>query len=277
MNQVRLGISVSLLELEKLFESGLTGALGRINHFSLEFKVEERGPFEKVGKMARNAQCTISLHPVDLNLSDKLNLDHLERVVEIANTMDAKYIEEDLGIWRISNLFMGSHLVNPMMTNDSIQQTMENLLYIQAITPISILIENPPVYWNSGPVEFWDYFTEIMLKSKANMAFDIGPYVGYCRSMERDVYLPKANAKVWDLIRTIHLSGAQLWEWHGVPVWLDRHTEPISQYLLKIATYCLRNASKAYSVLLEMEGANQATRAQNIENVIAVLDRNYAA
>jgi len=277
MNQVRVGISASVLELEKLLENGPIGAMERINHFSLGFKAEEHGPFERVGEMARKAQCTVSIHPVDLNLSDKLDLTHLERMKDVAKVVDAKYIEEDLGIWRVFNLFMGSHLVNPLMTDESVQQTIENLLKIQTISPIPIVIENPPVYWNSGPIEFWDYFTEILLGSKTKMAFDIGHYVGYCRSMDREVYLPKGNAKVWDLIHTIHISGAQLWEWEGIPVWLDRHTEVVSQFLLKIANHCLRNASEVYSVLLEMEGASQATRLHNIENLIVLLDGINAA
>lgn len=276
MNRARLGISVSVLELEELLTKGMPEALGRINHFSLGFQVGEHGPFEKVCTMARDAQCSLSLHPVDLNLSDQLDPADLTCVIDVAQDLDAEYIEEDLGIWRVSNLFMGSHLVNPLMTDSSIQQTIDNLLRIQSISPIPILIENPPIYWNYGPFEFWDYFSKILTASNTRMAFDIGHYIGYCRSLEKEIYLPMPDAEIWDRIQTIHISGAQLWEWQGISVWLDRHTDIISPYLLKVATHCLRYASNLHSVLLEMEGADQATRCKNIGSVIAILNETKA-
>lgn len=277
MNRARLGISVSVLELEKLLTTGMPEALGRINHFSLGFQVGEHGPFEKVGAMARDAQCSLSLHPVDLNLSDQLDLADLTRVIDVAKALDAIYIEEDLGIWRVSNLFMGSHLVNPLMTDRSIHQTVENLSHIQSLSSIPILIENPPIYWNYGPFEFWDYFSKILTGSNTKMAFDIGHYVGYCRSLGKEIYLPMPQAEIWGRIQTIHISGAQLWEWQGISVWLDRHTDIISPYLLKVASHCLRYASNLHSVLLEMEGADQTTRSKNISNVIGILDNTKAA
>jgi uncharacterized protein (UPF0276 family) len=277
MNRARLGISVSVLELEKILTLGLPEALGRINHFSLGFQIGERGPFEKVGAMARDAQCSLSLHPVDLNLSDQLDPADLTCVIDVAKALDAKYIEEDLGIWRVSNLFMGSHLVNPLMTDSSIQQTIENLSHIQSISPVPILIENPPIYWNYGPFEFWEYFSKILMGSNTKMAFDIGHYIGYCRSLEKEIYMPMPQAEIWDRIQTIHISGALLWEWQGIAVWLDRHTDIISTYLLKVATHCLRCATNLHSVLLEMEGADQATQSKNIGNVMAILDSTKAA
>ena len=163
------------------------------------------------------------------------------------------------------------------MTDSSIRQTIENLSHIQSFSPVPILIENPPIYWNYGPFEFWEYFSKILVGSNTKMAFDIGHYVGYCRSLEKEIYMPMPHAEIWDRIQTIHISGAQLWEWQGISVWLDRHTDIINPYLLKVATHCLRCASDLHSVLLEMEGADQDAQFKNIGNVMAILDNTKAA
>ena len=131
--------------------------------------------------------------------------------------------------------------------------------------------------WNYGPFEFWEYFSKILVGSNTKMAFDIGHYVGYCRSLEKEIYMPMPHAEIWDRIQTIHISGAQLWEWQGISVWLDRHTDIINPYLLKVATHCLRCASDLHSVLLEMEGADQDAQFKNIGNVMAILDNTKAA
>jgi hypothetical protein len=54
------------------------------------------------------------------------------------------------------------------------------------------------------------------------------------------------------------------WTWNGVAVWLDQHADRLDDQILQITKKCIENGKALHNILLEMEGATNEVRHQNI-------------
>lgn len=268
----RLGISAGINDIETICQNKISGKrFLNINHLSIGFRSGEQNK-KIVNTLLKEAEISVSLHPVDINLSDVLDTKELDHIKELIDQFEPIYFEEDLGLWRHRNLFLGSHLLNPIMSKEAMDLTIENVNICKTILNIPIVIENPPIYWTEGDIDFWDYFLNIANQSDCLIAFDVGHFIGYCKSLNKGAYFPKEESAVWDKIITLHISGMKSWYWNGIPVWIDRHSETFNSHIESITAFCLKRLRSLYCVLLEMEGSSLETETKNIENVIKLLN-----
>lgn len=263
----KLGISADLRTVRAICEDRLSGAgYQDIGHISLGFQVSE-DLSQDLAPLIHDAGLTVSIHPVDINFSDQMDATALSVVQRMVDRYDAVYVEEDLGLWRYNRIFLASHLLNPVLDQATLERTVENLTQARELFGCDILIENPPVYWSDGDMEFWQYHGQLCEAAGCGFALDIGHFIGYCRSLDRRVYLPPPGHPIWHAVRTIHISGMKKWTWNGIPVWLDQHTDPFDAQLLACAGRCIERAPGLYCVLLEMEGASTEISNQNLASV----------
>lgn len=268
-----LGVSVGIKDIELICQEKLSGnRYQAISHLSVGFRPEETVNNNCLNSLLNKAEITISLHPVDINLSDIVEIEELDNIKKLADQLEPLYFEEDLGLWRHRNLFLESHLLNPIMSKDAINVTVENVLKCHSLLNIPIAIENPPIYWVDSEIEFWDYFFYIADQADCLIAFDVGHFVGYCRSLDKKIYFPQEQSAVWDKIVTLHLSGMKSWNWNGIPVWMDRHSESFNPQLQSITSYCLKKTRSLYCLLMEMEGASEKVQDENIKIVTNILN-----
>jgi len=270
-NMPCLGISAGLNDIERICHDKLAGnRYQNIAHLSVGFRPGESSG-DHLKTLLKEAQITTSLHPVDVNLSDMIEEGELQYIRNVADHLEPLYFEEDLGLWLHRKLFLESHLLNPIMSTESMNLTIDNVRKCREFLGIPIAIENPPVYWANGDVDFWDYFINIAEQADCWIAFDVGHFIGYCRSMDKKVYFPKEQSFVWDRINTLHLSGMKSWHWNGIPVWIDRHSELFNEQIIAVASYCLKKTRSLHNVVLEMEGASVEIENRNVDTINNIL------
>lgn len=99
----------------------------------------------------------------------------------------------------------------------------------------------------------------------------MGHFIGYCRSLDKQIYFPREQSAVWDKIVKLHLSGMKSWNWNGIPVWIDRHSENFNSQIQSVTAYCLKKTRSLYCLLMEMEGASIEVETKNITHVVNIL------
>lgn len=269
-NQVRLGISGDINKLKYFIQQlsviGDTYHDAPIRHFSLGVRPWEKLENSLIDKCLA-ADFTISIHPVDINFSSDINLADLKGLKNICQSLPIMYIEEDIGLWRSGNLFLGAHQTNPPMNKKTLHTTIINARTINNYFELPVFLENPPIYSEFGNIEFWDFYLELCNQSNCLMAFDVGHYLGYCKSKDIEFNLPDTKHKIWKLIKTVHISGIKSWIWNGIPVWLDQHADPFNNELIEALNSVLGKTTSIYNILLEMEGAPNETEHRNISLV----------
>lgn len=268
-----LGISAGLGDIRKICDDKLSGnRYQNISHVSVGFRPHEVGSIE-LGILLRAAGMSVSLHPVDLNISDVIEVNDLDNIKQLVDQLEPLYLEEDLGVWRHRELFLESHLLNPVMSQAAIELTIDNVRKCKSFLNIPIAIENPPVYWVEGEIDFWEYFVSIATQADCLIAFDVGHFIGYCRSLDKKVYFHQEQSIVWDKIITIHLSGMKSWNWNGIPVWIDRHSETFNQQIQAVTAFCLKKTRSLHNLLMEMEGASIEVENKNIDSIFKILNQ----
>src|SRR3990167_6979274 len=96
----RLGISAGLNDIRAICHDKLSGKRYQdICHLSVGFRPHEmiKG---KLDDLLKEAGITISLHPVDINLSDIVEEKELDQIKKLIDQLQPVYFEEDLGLWR---------------------------------------------------------------------------------------------------------------------------------------------------------------------------------
>ncbi|HEX8592046.1 MAG TPA: DUF692 family protein [Pseudomonas sp.] len=257
------------LMVEKL-ENNHSGWEAAVRHFSVGLRFFE--PFDvELGERALATGLSLAVHPVDINLSGDLDNEELSTLKKNLGSFPFIYLEEDLGLWRYQNIFLGAHQTDPGFSEVSLYQAASNAAFVQEKLGIPVIIENPPVYSGHIGMGFWEYYKQVCKASGCQMAFDVGHYLGYCRTQNISCRVPDKNHEIWKNIKTVHLSGMKYWQWNGAAVWLDQHADKYNDEMIRISQSCLNNVDDLHNVLLEMEGADNNVRRQNFLLVESLL------
>lgn len=275
-NTMRLGISGDIKKLASIANAVTQGhnhPFHNIHHFSLGLR-----PWDTLDEtlidFLKNHNISLSAHPTDINFSGRLNIAELKLLKENLKLWPVLYIEEDMGLWRSGKLFLGAHQLNPVMNEASLHLTTRNIIETSEVLELPITIENPPIYYEAGHLNFWDYYYEICTRSKCQMAFDVGHYMGYCKSQNLLSASSPPRHELWNLIKTVHISGVKSWHWNRIPVWLDQHADEFKAPALDLLKQFVGQAHNTFSVLLEMEGSTASTEEKNI-NLVSTLLKDF--
>lgn len=271
--QVRLGISGDIKKLANIahiMTRTKNHSFGNIRHFSLGLRPWEVLDSSLIDFLKTN-DITLSAHPTDINFSGKLNISDLKILKKTLASWPVLYLEEDMGLWRSGELFLGAHQLNPIMNEASLFQTKQNLIQTSELLEIPIVIENPPVYFEAGHIDFWSYYFTLCTETKCQMAFDIGHYMGYCKSQGRQTAYDLPSHTLWNHVKTVHISGIKSWEWNNLSVWLDQHADEFKQPSLNLLKLAVERSINIQNILLEMEGATQTTELNNLHKVSSLL------
>ena len=272
-HNVRLGISGDINKLASIANAvrqDRDHPFTNIHHFSLGLR-----PWEILDEtlidFLHKHNISLSAHPTDINFSGKLNITELKQLNKTLKFWPVLYIEEDMGLWRTGKLFLGAHQLNPVMNKISLRKTRLNILAASEILERPITVENPTIYYEAGNIDFWDYYLELCTLSKSQMAFDIGHYIGYCKSQGQPTAYRLPPHDLCNLIRTVHISGIKSWTWNGIHVWLDQHADEFKTPSLALLKHVVEQSRNISNVLLEMEGASTSAEACNIDLVSTLL------
>ena len=124
-NYVRLGISGDINKLASIANAvrqEKDHPFSNIHHFSLGIR-----PWEVLDEtlidFLKKQKISLSAHPTDINFSGRLNISELKLLNRTLKPWPVLYIEEDMGLWRTGQLFLGAHQLNPAMNRTSLRQT----------------------------------------------------------------------------------------------------------------------------------------------------------
>ncbi|ENM3760160.1 DUF692 family protein [Vibrio cholerae] len=265
---IRIGVSGWAQEITAYLNDS---RFEHIQHYSLALRTNSEPIPDILIQLLHDKGATLSVHPVDFNFSDNLNLSEVKKLKRLISDLPVSYIEEDAGIWLCGESFMLSHQLNPRHTDKSINITADNIKRFVDKVETDFIIENAPVYSVHGDINCADYYSKICEIANCNLAFDIGHYVGMADEKSGFMILPEEDHTIWQYVRSIHISGIKRWIWNGIPVWIDQHSDPINEYLIPHLKNSISRAKGLENVLLEQEGSSLDTKLQTASLVKSII------
>lgn len=238
-----------------------------LDFINLGFFSHDKVPEELAG-LLKQCNWPATLHSLDLNLSDQVELEKLASLRKLCDVLDIQWVVEDLGIWEWNGTYIGSHQLNPMQTPAIIEQTVDNLRKSSKALNRILLTENAPAYFIKGDLNIWDYLLEIAERADCGIALDIGHMIGLFINSGRQPEWPDPDWRGWRRIIEIHLSGFRLYQLRGQLRWIDAHDLPFPDLLLQSAELVIRRSPELRSILLELELAPPEVIATNISQTL---------
>ena len=268
-----LGLSASLNEAVVLCERRLAGdpIPASLDYLNVGFQSGDRVP-SQLPRLLEKAGLSVVLHAVNLNLSTEVGSDFITELKGCSQQLDADWVEEDLGVWMWDQLYLGYHLLNPVLDQPSVENTVREVKRCQRLLGRPVLVENPPVYYCEGDLDMWEYMVRIAEGADCSLVLDIGHMIGWALNTDRPVELAPPEWRGWARVREFHLSGFTVITARGRARWLDVHSRLLNPESLTWLNLALQRVQDQCSVCLELEGASPEVIASNIKCVQEVIE-----
>jgi uncharacterized protein (UPF0276 family) len=260
-----LGLSVTPAEAMQVCQRREAGdrSLSRLGFLNIGFESDAPPPLVLRDALRRNG-LWVGVHAIDLNFSEVVSQRNLDQLVQALEPFDVAWVEEDVGIWEWDGMFLGAHHLAPMLDQETIEPTVRELRRVHRALGLPLLIENPPVYWDAGSMDMWDYMAEIAGRADCGLVVDVGHMIGYYVNSDQPARIAPPSWPGWKRVRELHFSGYSVQRLNGKDVWFDRHDLAFDDTHVNWAREIVGRLDHPVAVLLELEGAPDEIVSNNI-------------
>lgn len=211
------------------------------------------------------------LHAVDINFGDQLAASRIQALQRAVDSLQPRWLEEDLGTWVWSEAFLAAHQLEPVLTQESAIRSAATVKRIAQATGRPFLVENPPVYLAIGEHDMWTHLAQVATACDCALVIDVGHMIGAHLNADLPMRIPGLEWSGWARVRELHFSGFEVQELEGRWVWNDRHDLPFPDLLLQWGSAILDAVPQPVVVTLELDGATPAILDDNLAKILAMI------
>ncbi|HST48279.1 DUF692 family multinuclear iron-containing protein [Jatrophihabitans sp.] len=266
-----LGVGLTLDNVAGVCRGRLAGdeVLARVGYVNLGIRHDDIVPEELPGLLA---ECgwPVVVHAIDINLSTDLDPEQLAGLKRLGDALDARWYEEDLGVWVWQRMSLGLHHLPPLLTAESAERSAANVVRCRELLGRPFHVENPPVHYAEGELDMWQYLAAVAEAADCGIILDSGHLIGYHLNTDTPIEL-RAGWPGWPRVRELHISGFQLVDLGDRPTWIDQHPAALPAGQLDWVEQALRYAPPGVAACLEQDGASEAVVAASVTRVAELL------
>lgn len=267
-----LGVGLTLDVVADTCRARLAGdpALAQIGYVNLGLRHDDLIP-DGVPALLNECGWPVVVHAIDVNLSTALDEDEVLSLARLGDALDARWFEEDLGVWVWGRMSLGLHHLPPLLTQHSVEVSAANIARCRYLLGRPLHIENPPVHYAEGDLDMWEFLAAVADAAECGIVLDSGHLIGYHLNTDTPIEL-RADWPGWPAVRELHISGFQLVDLGESPTWIDQHPAPLPAGQLTWVEQALRHTQPGVAVCLEQDGASDAVVAASVDRVARLVD-----
>src|SRR3954463_6510871 len=168
-----LGVGLPLDNVAAICRARLTGApvLAQVGYVNLGVRHDDTVPAELPGLLA---ECgwPVVVHAIDINLSTDLDPEQLSRLKRLGDLLDARWYEEDLGVWVWQRMSLGLHHLPPLLSAESAERSAANVVRCRELLGRPWHVETPPVHYAEGELDMWQYLAAVAEAADCGIILD---------------------------------------------------------------------------------------------------------
>jgi uncharacterized protein (UPF0276 family) len=206
-------------------------------------------------------------HLEDINLVDDLDERRLAAVAERCDILDARWLQEDLGVWVWDDTPLVGEMTPPIFDRASLEQAARNVLRIMEVTKRPFLAENPPLHFALGDIDLLSFMSGVSERSGCGLVLDVGHLVSYCIVTGRNPARYLAEWRGLDRIVEIHVAGFETMATNRGVLWWDMHDVALDARSLDVLDVAVQHAPNVRAITVEVEEASWETLWSNFEKV----------
>ncbi len=148
------------------------------------------------------------------------------------------------------------YFIPPIFNRASLNIAIERVREVQAVMPVPVAIEPPPMAFQIGTMTLCDFFGELAEATDCAILLDMGHLVSYEMASGRRIaqeldHLPRER------VIEVHIAGGRLRKAADGPVYVDAHEAPILDETWQMLRQMLPVLSNVKAVCFECEGVAQ--------------------
>lgn len=222
-----LGIGVSLSLNAEPDPVALASQQGAPNFIEYAGEVDVERILPAI-KRVKKANLPVLFHPSFINFCGsfansstwlKAAAEHIKAVDSPWFAQDCAYCFWDEGFGYASQF---GYFMPPIFNQAGLNKAIERIKEVQAIIPVPIAIEPPPLTFVVGDIPLLAFFGAIAESCDCAILLDMGHLVSYEMAAGKPLLEGSENFP-WQRVIEVHIAGGKLKQGDGGPVYIDAH------------------------------------------------------
>ena len=177
---------------------------------------------------------------------------HIEKSGSPWFAQDCAYCFQDDGFGYSSQF---GYFVPPIFTEASLQKAIERVREVQAMIPVPVAIEPPPLTFVVGDMPLFEFFGKLAEACDCAILLDMGHLVSWEMASGGRV-LDAINALPCERVVEVHIAGGKLKQGEGGPVYIDAHEATILEQTWQMLEQMLPRLPNVKALCYECEGVD---------------------
>lgn len=158
------------------------------------------------------------------------------------------------------------YFIPPILNRASLELSIERVKEVQAIIPVTVAIEPPPVSFVIGNIPVFDFFGTIANETGCAILLDMGHLVSYELATKKSV-LDSISALPVERVIEVHIAGGKIKQQEQQNVYIDAHESEIQNETWDMLKTMLPKLPNVKAVCYECEGAKEKQVIDNLHKV----------
>ncbi len=162
------------------------------------------------------------------------------------------------------------YFIPPILNEQSLQLAIQRVKEVQAVVPVTVAIEPPPLSFVAGTMHLFTFFGELARACDCAILLDMGHLVSYEMASARK--LDEAFADFpFERVVEVHVAGGKLRKGESGPIYIDAHESSILDQTWAMLDNILPLLPHVKAVCYECEGVDEATVLKTLARIRTVL------
>ncbi len=212
----------------------------------------------------REAGVPVLFHPAYINFcgSHPNSAAWLQATADHINTVGSAWFAQDCAycFWQQGSDYSSQlgYFIPPIFNQASLQSAITRVKEVQAIVPVAVAIEPPPLSFVAGTMPLFEFFGELARATDCAILLDMGHLVSYEMASARRVR-DALNALPCERVIELHIAGGRLKKGEAGSIYIDAHESPILDQSWAMLEDMLPELPNVKAVCYECEGVDEST------------------
>lgn len=168
------------------------------------------------------------------------------------------------------------YFIPPIFNQASLDCAIQRVKEVQAIVPVPVAIEPPPVTFVAGTMSLFTFFGELSRATDCAILLDMGHLVSYEMASGRKVFDDLAELPC-DRVVEVHVAGGRLKKGDKGSIYVDAHECSILEETWQMFDVMLSELPNVKAVCYECEGVNENTVLTTLKKIRQIVKNKSAS
>ncbi len=228
------------------------------------------------------AGAPVLYHPSYINFCGSFtnSTSWLEATAKHIETVDSAWFAQDLAycFWQEGHSYSTQlgYFIPPIFNQASLELAIERVREVQAIVPVTVAIEPPPMCFIAGNLDLFSFFGRIAEETNCAILLDMGHLVSY--EMASGKYIEEQLDKLpKERVVEVHIAGGKVKQGEQGPIYVDAHECEIVNETWRMFEKMLPVLPNVKAVCFECENVNEHRVLDTLQRIRHIVRQKSAS